>query len=302
VPLFRSFAKINWHLEVAGRRSDGFHELRTIFQTIDLHDDLEIEIEPGRPGIRLSVEGAELPADDRNLAWRAARAFLDGQRLTGVGARIRLLKRIPAGAGLGGGSSNAATVLLALERLLGRADPDWLASCASGLGADVPFFLLGGLALGTGRGDLLRPLADSQMPGREIWLAVPAGGALSTARVFQGMRAHRGPAEGTPVLAARSGAPLPAPSPDDYRNDLEETAMALSPQVRAVYTSLQRSGARLVRMSGSGSTLFACFDDPAAAEAVAVRLPAETVWKRVHTMGREAWFRAAGFGSVGEGV
>ena len=170
----RSHAKINWHLEVVRRRPDGYHDLRTIFQTIELADELEVE--RAGSGIELEVAdgGTELAADRTNLAWRAAELYRERFGDGGVGVRIRLRKRIPIGAGLGGGSSNAAAVLAALARSDGR-DPasGELLAAAAELGADVPFFLVGGVAAGLGRGDVIRALADPRDPAPAVWLAVP---------------------------------------------------------------------------------------------------------------------------------
>lgn len=146
---FRSFAKLNLHLEVAGRRADGYHELRTLFSTIDLADELEIELTAG--GVTLETGRADLPAGRENLVVRAAEAFLAAVG-GGVGARIRLLKRIPVGGGLGGGSANAATTLRGLALMTGSGPSEAeLERIARSLGADVPFFLHGGLALGLGQ-------------------------------------------------------------------------------------------------------------------------------------------------------
>lgn len=303
MPTFRSFAKLNLHLEVLGRRPDGFHELRTLFQTIDLAD--EIEIEPTRSGdVELTVEGAAVPSGDENLAHRAAAAYLRDWGATGEGVRMRLRKRIPAGGGLGGGSANAATVLEALPELFGRApDPGWSLTAARRLGADVPYFLVGGLALGRGRGDEILPLADPPpQADEELWLALPPI-ALSTAEVFSALAAApTGRAPGGGELAPWSaGSPVPPLERLIGSNDLEEPAFLLRPELGAIYTALVRSGALRVRMSGSGSTLFALFSGPAGARRAAAALPPGIAWRRARTLGRAAWRLASGFGPVGAG-
>ena len=156
--VYRSYAKINLHLQVVGRRADGYHELRTLFQTIDLHDTVGVEL--GGEGVRLEVRRGDVPSDEGNLAVRAALAYVQ-RWAPHQGVRLWLDKRIPVGGGLGGGSSNAATVLLALQDLLGDPAPvGELWSLARELGADVPYFLLGGTALGVGRGDEVFPVRE----------------------------------------------------------------------------------------------------------------------------------------------
>jgi 4-diphosphocytidyl-2-C-methyl-D-erythritol kinase len=293
-----SFAKLNLHLEVVRRRPDGYHDLRTVFQTIDLADEVRLD-RRAAPGPELVVRGADLPADRRNLAWRAAEAFLARWgRPSREGVRIELEKRIPAGAGLGGGSSNAATVLVGMARLWGfERAPVGLAEVAAGLGADVPFFLVGGTAAGLGRGDRLIPLEDDRIEpvpaGRVLRLALPPF-PVSTARVFDRAVA-RGEGEPFPALARALAGETVKWEDLIGENDLEEAAFGLRPELGALYTELVRSRARRVRMSGSGSTLFALFDEASAAEQVAERLPPGTAWMEVSALGRAAWRRASGW-------
>ncbi len=304
MPIFHSFAKLNLHLEVAARRADGFHELRTIFQTIDLADRLDIELTARSGGVTLEVRGSDLPADPTNLAWRAAERFLAAWGRPGEGARVVLHKGIPAGGGLGGGSSDAATVLLALEQLSGReVDPEWRLATARALGADVPFFLVGGTALATGRGDVVQPVPDPPGGALSVWLAIPPLG-LPTGEVFAGWRL---PAAGRrdpwlPFARLAGGGDPPPLAELVGDNDLEAPAFALRPELGAMYNSLVHSGARRVRMSGSGSTLFALFENTAAAGRAAGALPLGTAWKRVQTLGRDAWRAASGFDPRERGV
>ncbi|MFN7940565.1 MAG: 4-(cytidine 5'-diphospho)-2-C-methyl-D-erythritol kinase [Thermoanaerobaculia bacterium] len=294
-PTYLSFAKLNLHLQVLGRRPDGYHELATVFQTIDLADRVTVEATAGG-GIELEVVGADLPAGPENLAWRAAALFHERFGRPGTGTRIRLGKRIPIGGGLGGGSSNAATVLLALARRARVApdEPDLLAA-ARDLGADVPFFLVGGTAVGTGRGDRIAPLADALLPAStELVLAVPRT-ELATARVFAAL-GEPAPRALPAALANAIADPAAGPSLPDLVgwNDLEEPARRLSPALDAVYNSLVLSPARFVRLSGSGATVFAAFDDPAAARAAGLALPSGTAWWSVRPLGRAAWRRESG--------
>ncbi len=311
---FRSFAKVNLHLEVHALRADGFHELRTLFQTIDLSDEVGLE-RTDRPGIALEVSSEPpgpraLPTDDRNLAWRAASRFLDrfgaSER---EGVRIRLHKRIPAAGGLGGGSANAATVLLGLGSLWGlepenAATSAALAELATELGADVPFFLVGGCALGTGRGDRIQPLPDQPdpPPGARptvLLLVLPPFG-LSTAEVFARAKPRRD--RPTPSGVERVIAGEPVALVDRIgENDLEGPAFAIRPELAGMYTALVRSGAERVRMSGSGSALFGLFEDSAVARAAAATLPKDTACLQVSPLGRAAWRRAAGLDPSGGG-
>lgn len=298
---FRSFAKVNLALELVARRPDGYHELRTIFQTVDLADEIELELTSRAGAIELEIAGADLPTGEGNLAWRAARVVLDRWAPAGVGVALRLTKRIPAGAGLGGGSANAATVLLGLTELLECApDPAELQAAARSLGADVPFFLVGGAAFGRGRGDELTPLRDPTAGEAGLFLALPPW-PLSTAEVYGAVRLPSGvraPSEA--VTAALAGRQVARHEEWIGPNDLEDAAFAVRPEQGALYTSLVRSGARVVRMSGSGSALFALFDDPAIARAASGRLPPGTAWQRVSTLGRAAWRRASGSVARGE--
>ena len=296
---FLSFAKVNLRLEVLRRRADRFHELRTIFQTIDLAD--EVEILPGGEGVALEVAGGSgLPADPSNLAWRAAAGFLARWGRAGEGVQIRLRKRIPIGGGLGGGSSNAATVLAGMTILLGRSPGrKELAALAAELGSDVPFFLHGGTALGTGRGEIIEPLSDPVAPPLELWLAVPPV-AVATAGVFAAHRIPAQPDGGSSRPAGGEGAPTRwAGLPAAWQallgpNDLEPTCLALYPQVRDVYNRLSESGAVAVRLSGSGSTIFALFADRAAGQEAGDRLDKDTIWLPVKTLSRDEWRRRSG--------
>jgi len=292
----RSFAKVNLHLEVVRRRGDGYHELRTLFQTIDLADEIEIErLGAGGGEVRLEVLGADLPTDERNLAARAAREFLRAWGEPGEGVRIRLVKRIPAGGGLGGGSSNAAAVLLALAPLFGRpVAAEWLRETARRLGADVPFFLVGGTAIGLGRGDEIVPLPDPPGGALDLLLAIPPF-AVATAEVFAALEPTVAPRAARAPIAALLAGETPRPLVELIgENDLEAAAFRIRPELSALYTALESWGAIRVRLSGSGSTLFAYFGDPSAAHAASRALPPGVLSKRVATIGRSAWREASG--------
>ncbi|MEO8505486.1 MAG: 4-(cytidine 5'-diphospho)-2-C-methyl-D-erythritol kinase [Acidobacteriota bacterium] len=282
---FRSFAKVNLHLQVMGRRGDGYHELRTVFQTIDLHDLLSVEV--GGSGVRLEIDAPSL-AGPENLASRAARAFLatfggDVGGLSGVGLRIE--KRIPVGGGLGGGSSNAATVLLALRELTGVPERRLeLAPIARELGADVPYFLTGGTALGAGRGDEILPLAE--IPEGEMWIVVPPFG-VSTREVF-GALGEILPAPLAPCVQALLAGEVPAgPTVLGGWNDLEPAAVACTPGLGVVREAIRAAGAPWVQMSGSGSTFLAAMDR-GIAESTSSNLPQGSRVDRVGTLSRSS--------------
>lgn len=281
---YRSFAKVNLHLQVVGRRADGYHELRTVFQSIDLHD--LVTVEPGGAAVELTVVEGEAPRGEANLAWRAAAAYLErfGGAAGVSGARLALAKRVPAGGGLGGGSSNAATVLAGLDQQLGApAPPGELWRLARELGADVPFFLVGGTALGVGRGDEVVPLPD--LEERDVWLAMPAV-AVSTAEVFSALPNLTAQPLDSRIMGLVQRRMSGALSAWVVRNDLEPVVFGRFPEVRDVYDALAAAGADAVQMSGSGATLFALFRDPEEAMRAAVRLPSGCRLERARTLSR----------------
>lgn len=247
-----AFAKVNRSLRVLGKRPDGYHELDTIFQTVDLTDTLSF-LEREDDELVLTIEGASLPVSEENLVLRAARALkarFDGPR----GADIHLSKKIPVGGGLGGGSSDAASALRGLAALwrLPATDADLYALAVS-LGSDVPFFLLGGHARGRGRGDVLTPLPD----GPEEWLLlVFPPFSLSTEAVYAVLSAPAltDPAAHTNLCGSDSG-----DGPD--RNDLEPAAESLQGELKRFREALSDHGATSARLSGSGSTVFGVFED-----------------------------------------
>ena len=172
-----AFAKVNLRLHVLDRKPDGYHELRTIFQAISLHDTLELRLSSTR-GISLEIDNPALAADSTNLVWRATDILRREFRIR-QGIHARLTKRIPVARGLGGGSSDAAAALLGMLRLTGRKMPlPRLIEMASSLGADVPFFLFGGRALGVNRGDEIYPLPDG--PRRTLLVVSPNDISVST--------------------------------------------------------------------------------------------------------------------------
>jgi len=249
-----AWAKINLTLSVLGKREDGYHALSSVMQTISLSDTLRIEI-ASDDRITCAVDVPSLRNDD-NLAVRAARLLRDEGYMT-HGAALELRKEIPAQGGLGGGSSDAAAVLIALNQLYTlRLSQTRLEELAARLGSDVPFFIHGGAALIEGRGELVTPLPDCE----PLWLLVahpPV--SISTAAVFRSVTpAEYGDTHDTDIVvkAIRGGSPLPL---ERLSNTLESLVMRTWPEVAATRNGLSRAGAPIVRMTGSGPTLFAPF-------------------------------------------
>ena len=253
----RAHAKINLDLRVLGPRLDGYHELRTVYQSIALHDVLECV--PREGPLAIECDAAGVPLDDSNLVWRAAEALWRAlRRRTPVrDVLIRLQKHIPLQAGLGGGSADAAATLMALSRLWKvPVRPAQLTDVAATLGADVPFFLAGGTALGLGRGDEVYPLAD--LARHWIVLLVPGFG-VSTAEAYSWYDSERDLSRG---MGSREPQHVPGPWPSraaQMINDLEAPIARHHPEIDHMRTALRRAGALAAAMSGSGSAVFGLF-------------------------------------------
>lgn len=290
-----SFAKINLDLRVTGVRPDGYHDLRTIFQTLALHDTLVFTVRRGP--FAIECDDPAVPADRRNLVWRvAARLWrLAGQRGDAPrGVQVRLIKRVPAQAGLGGGSANAAVALLALARIWAlEIDAAVLRRIAAEIGADVPFFLVGGTALGLGRGDEIYPLLD--LPRAWVVVVLPPFG-IATADAYAWHDADRedGRARRTPPARA-----LPPGWPGwaaCLRNDLEASVARRHPVVRRIARALERAGAVAAAMCGSGSAVYGLFEHHAAARRAAAELGGPRGWRVLvtRTMPRADYARRLG--------
>lgn len=233
-------AKINWYLEITGKRPDGYHTLETVFQTIGLGDELTFD---RADSLVVSCSDPSLPVDERNLVTRAAlrlREALGESR----GARIHLEKISPMGAGLGGGSADAAAALVGLQTLWGKALPeDRLKALAVSLGADVPFFLTGGLCLGTGIGEVLTPLP----PIPKTWMVV----------VWPGFGVPTKDAYARVKLPFADAAPKRASDPRaSLFNRFESLVFPAYPALQGVKDDIRQAGASGVLMSGSGSAVF----------------------------------------------
>jgi 4-diphosphocytidyl-2-C-methyl-D-erythritol kinase len=256
-----AFAKINLDLRVLCRRPDNFHELRTVFQTISLADRLGVAFTPSRK-TAIQVTGPQIPD---NLIVRAAEACLDAMRLTGH-IEFDLVKRIPMGAGLGGGSSDAAAVLLALPVLAGRSI-DWptLFKLAEELGSDVPFFLLGGTAVALGRGTELYPLPDRR---RQAGVVVAPEVHVSTAEAYRRLSAHltSEPQQNKIVsfqsnVWGGSAGEQGITQTSSGKNDFESVVFDQYPALKSIKLRLLKLGAVPALMSGSGSAVFGLFPD-----------------------------------------
>jgi 4-diphosphocytidyl-2-C-methyl-D-erythritol kinase len=285
----RAPAKVNVHLAVGPLRPDGFHELRTVYLAVSLFDTVT-----ARPGDGLSLtitgEGADVvPTDRHNLVWRAAELLADSAGIP-ADADLAIAKSIPAAAGLAGGSADAAAALVALDALWGtRADRTDLAELAAQLGSDVPFSLLGGVALGSGRGEELSPVLAR---ARSHWVLGIAGEGLSTPAVYaelDRLRADGRVPDGSeleptePVISAlRSGPPSALAAA--LVNDLQAPALALRPELRRALTAATDAGASGALLSGSGPTVAALAEDEQSAVRLTAALAGAGVFRTVRAV------------------
>ncbi len=268
--LLRAPAKVNFRLDVLRRRQDGYHDLRMIMQRIDLCDELEIS-QRSEPGVGLTCDGADIPVDSSNLVWKAASEILKLSSLK-TGLQIKLKKNIPVAAGLGGGSSDAASTLMGLNQLLktGLTDEE-LMSIGLGLGADVPFFIFKKPAVAEGIGEKLTPL--ELMP--KLWLLlINPGIHVATSWAYRNLNLT------TEKVAAKL--PFLYKSPEDVSeilsNDLEAVTIEQNPVIAVIKEMLLSAGAAGALMSGSGSTVFGIFADESAASKALQSLPAGNGW------------------------
>ena len=263
----KSPCKVNLLLNILGKRPDGFHELETVMHPVNLFD--EIRFERGGNGIQLTCDEPGLPVDSKNLVFRAADAFLKLHNRRG-GVRIHLQKKIPLAAGLGGGSGNAATTLLALNELFDRPlSTAKLNELAAALGSDVPFFLQDRPALATGRGEKIRPLDFFPALRGGAFLLIHPGFGISTAWAYQSLarfpaalNGRRGRAD--KLVSSLQAGDLRAAAGVFY-NSLEAPALEKYPVLALFQEFLRANGAPAALMSGSGSTTFAIAENQAAA-------------------------------------
>jgi 4-diphosphocytidyl-2-C-methyl-D-erythritol kinase len=289
-----AFAKINWSLRVLGKRDDGYHEIDTVLQTVSLHDTLTFE-RTNDDGMRLWCDDRSVPVDKTNLVWRAA-AALHERYLIRRGVKIRLEKRIPAEAGLGGGSSDAAATLIALTHLWEiEASADDLVRVAEGIGSDVTFFLSGGTARATSRGNVVEPIEDS--PQKHL-LVIKPNASISTAKAYRTLnRAALTSSNSKPILFRSQASNFSASiDPKALHNDFEQVVFALEPEIERAKIALLKSGARAAMLSGSGSAVFGIFDNQDAQERAIQAIELETGWRAFpcKTVGRSHYREALG--------
>lgn len=278
-------AKINLTLRVLGRRPDGYHDIDSVMQMVGLYDD--VAVAPGRRSLDVFVEGADLPGGPGNLVYDAATALAKAAGVS-TGASIRLTKRIPIGAGLGGGSSDAAAALMALSRLWGlRWTRTRLAELGAGLGSDVPFFFFGPTARVTGRGELVarttRPRLVGEPRPSEWAVLVNPGFSVSTRWAFERLTTG-----GSIVTIPRLlEAPVSAPCP--VENSLESVTASSYPVIEEIKRWLRDAGAGVALMSGSGPTVFGLFSSRAEAVRARVGLPQAWMGWVVKLLRRAPW-------------
>ena len=275
---FKTPAKVNLGLHVHGKREDGFHELETIFQMVSLFDDVELELLSS--GIKLECDMPGIPTDDTNLVCKAALLLRKSYQVEGKGVSIRLKKKIPFGAGLGGGSGNAAGVLMGLNRLWDlNIEREKLFTLAAELGSDVPFFLTSPCALGKGRGERLKVLEPCSK--FQVLLVFP-GFPIATSWVYQNLRLKltKRPNNISILRKNLSLSDITSLGSQLY-NDLESVVIQKFPEVKVVKDELWAWGALGVLLSGSGATVFGIFDDPEKAQVACASLNGD--WERVVT-------------------
>lgn len=299
-PLFTlpSFGKINCSLRILGKRPDGYHEIRTVLQTVSLHDTLRFATAPDSE-ITLSCDDALIPTDQNNLIVRAAIALRDRYEIR-AGVHVQLEKRIPVQGGLGGGSSNGAVTLLGLAHLWKiRTEVSDLFKLAGGLGSDVPFFLTGGRALGTGTGASISSLPD--LPPLDLLIVAP-NTTVATAEAYKALSsAALTTRKSDSILAISRGSTNSSdsdqwPVSTELENDFEQVIFDIEPEIGRVKNSLLRAGARGALLAGSGSSVFGIFDNREARQRALEQIQTESDWRifPCATLSREEYSRAMG--------
>ncbi|MCZ6601560.1 MAG: 4-(cytidine 5'-diphospho)-2-C-methyl-D-erythritol kinase [Planctomycetota bacterium] len=276
-------AKLNLYLDVLSRRTDGYHEVDTVIQAIDIYDRLDLI--PADRGVHLKCSLPDLPTDERNVVYRAAESILERADAT-RGVEITLTKRIPVGGGLGGGSSDAAATLVGMNRLFDlRLPRHEIADLAADLGSDVPFFLSDGAARCRGRGERVEPIEGAApIEYVVVWPGIPC----STAEVYQALRFGLTPQNhGASFVAGALVSNDPGQIAAGRFNRLEEVVYRLHPVLTEIKRALERSPLRGVGVTGSGSCLFGLVD-PASA--------GEDIEKQIHQATGLAVYRARGLG------
>jgi 4-diphosphocytidyl-2-C-methyl-D-erythritol kinase len=281
--VWRAFAKVNLDLRVLGKRPDGFHEIRTLLQVIDLHD--EIRVTPA-DSFRLTTTAG--PKDASNLIVRAVRAF-ERETSIGVNLQFAVTKNIPSGAGLGGASADAAVTLLGLTRWFNVQIPgERFQGMLCELGSDVPFFSVGGRAIATGRGEVLFPLRD----WTDYWLVVVSPGvSVPTSEAYSWLTPS-GESNKIFSFCVRFVPPhgFAEPVSDFQPNDFEPPLFGRFPELAEIKRKLSASGAHHAALTGSGSTVFGTFRDEETAEAAASTLGRKFEARVAKPLGRAEYF------------
>src|SRR5271167_456101 len=323
----RSFAKINLGLKIGPSRPDGFHELRTIYQTLALHDVVRVEVQSGS-GIEIRCQDPRVPLDEANTCYNIADRVLKNASARGK-VIVQIDKQLPVQGGLGAASSNAVATMIGLERALGTKltgkDKPFI---AAEVGSDLPLFLIGGTVLGVGRGEEVYPLQD--LPTMHLVVVTPsigvstraafarwdelvareaaltgAGAAGTMRRFYQGVFAWLSesvfsqatyasePASGVPAIGGdRAETPLLDLVRAGIENDFERVVFPEYPDLREVKRALEREGASYASLSGSGSTLYGLFASGQAAQTAAARMSASGhTALATRTLTREAYWR-----------
>lgn len=285
----RAFAKINLGLKILSRRPDGYHEIRTIYQTLRLHDRLTLSVKPRGSGIRVASNGESVPSGRENLVYKACSQWKKATRFRGE-IEVEIDKLIPAGSGLGGASSDAAAALVGLERLSGgKMDPAKQFVLASGLGSDVPLFLLGGRVLGCGRGEEVYPLTD--FPTAECLVVFPGFKVLTADAYRQATAALTTGKEPNRIDSFGVWSQLPLNHWGPAENDFERVVFAKWPELGRLKSQLIRAGAETACLTGSGSAVYAIFDSPGNLLQAMRIVPSG--WRTFHTqtLNRKAYHR-----------
>ena len=289
---FPSFAKINWSLHIPGKRPDGYHEVETVLQTISLHDELTFELrEDGL--ITLTCDDPTIPTDNSNLILKVADYFWECFQ-DRFGARIHLKKRIPAQGGLGGGSSNAAVTLLAINKLWKDAYIDIEELMDPGrFGADVPFFLIGGRCLATGTGTNIKPLPDG--PKQHLIVVTP-NAKVSTANAYASLNARSLTTSESASILSSSLADMNSADSRQWplHNDFERVIFEIEPEIGRAKNALLEAGARGALLAGSGSSVFGVFDGEAERNRGLEDLKCEAGWRvnACETISRDQYVRS----------
>ena len=292
-----SFAKINWSLRVVGKRPDGYHDVLTVLQTISLSDELRFA-RRADGDLLLSCNDPSIPTDEGNLIIQAAELLREsvGSRFGGpvFGADIELIKRIPSQAGLGGGSSNAAIALLALSTIWEIKNPE-LVGIAAFIGADVPFFLIGGRALGQGTGTSISKLPDCET---KYLIVVSPRAHVSTAAAYAAIDAASLTSSNSNSILASSSTELVSNDCDQsvLHNDFEAVIFEIEPEIERAKVALLRSGADEALLAGSGSSVFGIFADKDTRQGALERLQCEPGWRvfPCETLAREDYLKRIG--------